>query len=225
MDTNEIGFYLNSRLGLAFNRDCLSQLVESLKKFKNSVFIVYDTSKANYGFNPLKAYRLSQKAIDAFQQEHGNLIMNISQEKLLALNLSAEQMFDEIPVRVQRNHMQQAYLFDYIRPEMPAFNTNVFKLAQPTYLESHVHSAAEITENFNQSESNRMEYAFKAYTKVKRGQITQTMFKKTMTNFGEDDMRQNKLDYLLLSKQVDALCSQVKDFNLNNESEAAEAKQ
>jgi len=51
------------------------------------------------------------------------------------------------------------------------------------------------------------------------------MFKKTMTNFGEDDMRQNKLDYLLLSKQVDALCSQVKDFNLPNESEAAEAKQ
>ena len=110
--------------------------------------------------------------------------------------------------------MQQAYLFDYIRPEMPAFNTNVFKLAQPTYLESHVHSAAEITENFNSQEAQRMEHAFKAYTKVKRGQITQTMFKKTMTNFGEDDTKQNKLDYLLLSKQVDALCGQVKDFNL-----------
>ena len=48
--------------------------------------------------------------------------------------------------------MQQAYLFDYIRPEMPAFNTNVFKLAQPAYLESHVHQAAEVTEHFNSSE-------------------------------------------------------------------------
>ena len=100
MDTNEIGFYLNSRLGLAFNRECLQQMVESLKKFKNSVFIVYDSSKANFGFNPLKAYRLSQKALDAFHSEHGSLLMNISQEKLLALNLNAQQMFDEIPVRI-----------------------------------------------------------------------------------------------------------------------------
>lgn len=59
MDTNEIGFYINSRMGLAFNRDALGQLVESQKKFKNAVFLVYDTSKANFGLNPLRAYRLS----------------------------------------------------------------------------------------------------------------------------------------------------------------------
>ena len=65
--------------------------------------------------------------------------MNIQQQKLLAQSLTANELYDEIPVRIQRNHMQQAYLFDFIRPEMPAFNTNVFKLAQPAYLESHVH--------------------------------------------------------------------------------------
>ena len=59
IDTNEIGFYINSTMGLAFNREVLNQLLESYKKFKNSIFIVYDTSKANFGLNPLKAYRLS----------------------------------------------------------------------------------------------------------------------------------------------------------------------
>jgi len=73
MDTNEIGFYINSRMGLAFNRDVLSQLVESQKKFKNAVFIVYDTSKANFGLNPLRAYRLTQKALDSFNQDHGSI--------------------------------------------------------------------------------------------------------------------------------------------------------
>jgi len=73
MDTNEIGFYINSRMGLAFTRDVLSQLVESQKKFKNAVFLVYDTSKANFGLNPLRAYRLSQKALDAFNQDHGSI--------------------------------------------------------------------------------------------------------------------------------------------------------
>ena len=139
MDTNEIGFYMNSRMGLAFTREILSQLLESQKKFKNSVFLVYDTSKANYGLNSIKAYRLSKVALESFATQHGSIQMNISQEKILALGLTQEQLYEEIPVRIQRNHMQQAYLFDYIRPEMPAFNTNIFKLAQPACLESHVH--------------------------------------------------------------------------------------
>ena len=200
MDTNEIGFYLNSRMGLAFNREVLSQLIESQKKFKNAVFIVYDTSKANFGLNPLKAYRLSQRALEAFKQDHGSIQMNISQVRLLELNFTQADIFEEIPVRIQRNHMQQAYLFDYIRPEMPAFNTNVFKLAQPAYLESHVHQAAEVTEQFNSSEGQRMEHAYKAYQKVKKNLITNSTFKKAMTSIGEEDTRHNKLDYLLLQK-------------------------
>lgn len=43
MDTNEVGFYLNSRMGLGFTREVLTHLIESYKKFKNSVFVVYDT--------------------------------------------------------------------------------------------------------------------------------------------------------------------------------------
>lgn len=36
-----------------------------------------------------------------------------------------------------------------------------------------------------------------------------------MTSMGEDDVRHNKLDYLLLSKQVSALCSQLGDMGIN----------
>ena len=59
MDTNEVGFYLSSRMGLGFDRELISTLLEAQKKFKNAAFIIYDTSKASYGFNPIKAYRLS----------------------------------------------------------------------------------------------------------------------------------------------------------------------
>ena len=67
MDTNEEGFYVSSRMGLAFTSDTLSKLLTSSKKFKNSVFVVYDTSKADYGMNPLRAFRLSEKALGCFQ--------------------------------------------------------------------------------------------------------------------------------------------------------------
>ena len=63
-----------------------------------------------------------------------------------------DEMFEEIPIKVQRSHMQQAYLFDYIQPEMPAFNTNIFKLASQAYFESHVHTAVDEAENLNQFE-------------------------------------------------------------------------
>ena len=89
VDTNEIGIYLNSRMGLAFNREVLIQLIESQRKFKNAVFIVYDTSKANFGLNPLKAYRLSTRALEAFNSDHGNLHMVISQRKLIEMGLTA----------------------------------------------------------------------------------------------------------------------------------------
>ena len=71
MDTNEVGFYINSRMGLSFSNETLHRLIENYKKFKNSVLIVYDFSKANYGLNPIKAYRLSEKAISALTNRKG----------------------------------------------------------------------------------------------------------------------------------------------------------
>ena len=41
---------------------------------------------------------------------------------------------------------------------------------------------------------------------------------------GEEDVRQNKLDYLLLSKQVDALCSQLSDMGIEAPQEPEESK-
>ena len=61
-----------------------------------------------------------------------------------------------------------------------------------------------------------MDQAFKAYIKVKKNQITNSVFKKAMTSVGEDDTRANKLDYLLLSKQIDSLCTQTQEYGMGN---------
>jgi hypothetical protein len=71
MDTNEVGFYINSRMGQCFTIDVLRSVLETTKKFKNAIFIVYDKSKSNYGINPLTAYRLSEKATQTFTSDHG----------------------------------------------------------------------------------------------------------------------------------------------------------
>jgi hypothetical protein len=68
MDSAKVGFYLSVNMGLTFNIDTLTQLYKYYKEFKNSVFIIYDVSKSDYGLNPLHCFRLSEKTIEAFDQ-------------------------------------------------------------------------------------------------------------------------------------------------------------
>ena len=67
MDTNEIGFYMSSRMGLCFHIETLEDLLEKSKNFKNAVMLIYDQQKSDYGMAPLKAYRLSEKAINTIK--------------------------------------------------------------------------------------------------------------------------------------------------------------
>ena len=66
MDTAKIGFYMSVHMGLTFNFDTVSRLFLHYKNFKNSIVLIYDISKSNYGLNPIHVFRLSEKAIEAF---------------------------------------------------------------------------------------------------------------------------------------------------------------
>ena len=60
MDTNRIGFYISVNGGSPFTSNTLLKLFDYYRNtFRNSVIIVYDLSKAQYGLNPLQGYRLS----------------------------------------------------------------------------------------------------------------------------------------------------------------------
>jgi len=91
--------------------------------------------------------------------------------------------------------MQQAYLFDHIQPEMPAFNTNVFKLATPDYLCSHVYQAVQATEDLTQNEAQRQQSLMQAYQKLKMKKDT-----KGLIQAANDDAVTNKVNYFLFSQ-------------------------
>lgn len=84
---------------------------------------------------------------------------------------------------------------------MPAFNTNVFKLASPNYFTSHVHSAMEITDQLTNVNKDRLE---KLQLQVQR--MRRSSAKNKEGQVKEADAEANKLDYFLLSKQVDSIC-------------------
>lgn len=84
MDTNKVGFYLSAHMGLTFNMETLNSLYECYTEFKNSVFFIYDISKANFGMNPLHCFRLSEKAIDTLDKNLNPLVdkMVLIQDKI-----------------------------------------------------------------------------------------------------------------------------------------------
>jgi len=149
-------------MGLTFSIDTLNYLYKCYREFKNSVFIIYDIGKSDYGLNPLHCFRLTEKAIDAFtkdshaQQQHYHSTdkINLVQERIKSMNLTIAELFEEIPIRIYRSHLVQAFLFDHIQPHMPAFNANLFKLATPQYLCNHVYQLNEATEGLVYEQKN-----------------------------------------------------------------------
>ena len=109
--------------------------------------LVYDTDKSKYGLNPLKCFRLSQGAIKALALDDTKTVGKSSaliQEKIREQDLSIANFFEEVPLKIHRSHLLQAFLFDHIAPKMPAFNTNLLKFGSTSqHLVHHLHMASE----------------------------------------------------------------------------------
>ena len=63
---------------------------------------------------------------------------------------------------------------------MPAFNTNIFRLASSSYLESHAFQATEQADKLNNDLNYKFDAAGKAYSRLKKGLINNTTFNKNL---------------------------------------------
>jgi hypothetical protein len=206
IDSAKVGFYLSVNMGLTFNIETLTQLYKYYKEFKNSVFIIYDVSKSDYGLNPLHCFRLSEKAIEAFDMHNlltptnpvasaGSDKITLIQERIRSQNLTISELFEEIPIRVYRSHLLQAYLFDHIQPHMPAFNANLFKLATPQYLCNHVFQLNEATDELIHEQS-RLDTMYRSTLKQHKKQQNKSGGEKAQL----EESQGNKIDLFLLSR-------------------------
>ena len=59
----------------------------------------------------------------------------------------------------------------------------------------------------------------KAYQKLKQSKINNSGFNKVLTQAVKEDQSQNKMEYLMLAKQVSALCEQVEDSGIQAKEE------
>ena len=160
---SNIGFYVSCQMGLAFTHKNLINLIHQYRNFKNSFMIAYDLNKSQIGLNPLRCYRLSTAAIDAFNLNDLLAITDeLVQEKINSNKLGIDTMFEEVTLKIHRSHLLQAFLFDHIQPHIPAFNTNVLKMSSNNqHMAQHLYQATEKSASLI-DEMNRIEAQHKS---------------------------------------------------------------
>lgn len=142
------------------------------------------------------------------------------QERIKAQGLTIAELFQEVPIRVYRSHLVQAFLFDHIQPHMPAFNANLFKLATPKYLCNHVYQLNEATDELvseQQKLATTLHNTLKQHKKQQHRQYQQQQERQLM-----EESQGNKIDLFLLSRQVDELCTQIGDCGVPTDAKLLE---
>ena len=223
---NDIGFYVSSQHGLAFTHKNLVRMIVSYRNFRNSVMIVYDLNKSQFGLNPLKCYRLTDSAIDTLKlNDILNLTDKLHQDQLIASTVDYQDFFEEVEMKIHRSHLLQAFLFDHIQPHMPSFNANLLRLGGNTlYVSGQLYHANEQSQNVL-DEMSRMENIHTKQTrqlkkfnkKVQNLKNNGAKIEKEdlemLDQMKKDNGNHNKMNLILFSKQVDQLYNSLGEFD------------
>ncbi len=225
MGKNEVGFYVSCQFGLAFSRTNLTKLIVSYRNFRNSVMVVYDLCKSQFGLNPIKCYRLSQKAIESLHlNDLLKLSNNLVQERITALGIDTASFFEEVEIKLNRSHLLQAFLFDHIQPHMPAFNSNTLKMGGSSlHLSQQLYFAGEHSQNFldecskMENQRKQQQKQIKRLNKKIQGQVAEKKEIEqadldALQNFKTEDAQQDRMNMVLFSKQVDQLYQSLVEF-------------
>jgi hypothetical protein len=106
------GVYVNVPEGQLFSSEFFKTLLDSHKNLINDakIVIVYENSSANVGLNPFKVYKLSPKFVHSVKAKK---VKEIVQHR---------QIFDELPLKLFRSSPDQAFLAEYVCPDLPNYD-------------------------------------------------------------------------------------------------------
>ena len=178
-ETHVVGIYQSAVNCTFFTEAVLESLRQRQKQAQVCVCLNYDLSQAARGLCAFKAYRLSKAA----EEERPARIQGF---------------FEEIPIRIFRPHLLQAFLAEHVYPALPQFHHNFFDIASEKFLQKSMGGLGVAVDDMLHEQS-RMENAQKMKSKNYKGRST-------------EDPAALKMDLFIVSKQVDELCEQLNEF-------------
>jgi hypothetical protein len=161
VDSNTVGWYSSTYLGSFLNEGTIETQFNYQERIKKCVVLIYDPLKTSTGFLSLRAYRLTPAFMKLYKSKKftkerfsfaifffflfffsfSSLLFNCSHElsfSLVKSNVSLQDIFEEIPVKINNLHLVNAFLFDLEASRTEDIEFNRLDLSFNPFLEKNL---------------------------------------------------------------------------------------
>merc|ERR1712027_132701 len=114
VDHLHVGWYQSAHFGAFLSPQLLESHFAYQTSIEESVCLIFDTAKTTKGFLSLKAYRLTQPAIELYKAN------DFTPEKIKNLKVSYDSLFREVPIVIKNSHLMNTV--DDMNQESIKFN-------------------------------------------------------------------------------------------------------
>ncbi|XP_058964038.1 eukaryotic translation initiation factor 3 subunit H-like [Pocillopora verrucosa] len=222
VDHLHVGWYQSTYLGSFINRNLLDSQFSYQSSIEESVVLIYDPLKTSQGMLSLKVFRLSDKMMSMYKDEE------FSAEKLAKSGLSFEAMFEEIPLVIRNSSLINSLLCEVEVLSPHTQTDNFLSLSTGSYLEKNVRllmaTVDELCQDANKFNNHlrnvaRQQQQKEAYIQRRQGENAQRnsrgdppLPEEDLSKIFKPLQSPSRLDYLLLSQQVNTYSKQVNQF-------------
>lgn len=217
IDSNAVGWYSTTYMGSLVDEVTVKSLFNYQEKLKKCVTLFYDHVKTSQGNLSLKAYRLSHKFITLYKNQ------SFTKESIGKTNFSFTDIFEEFPLSITNAPLVNAYLFELQESGNTNLNFKELDLAKTSYLERSIEL---LSDGFDSLAQQQNSFAMYQRNLAKQQVFLQKRRAENVARrqLGQDELPEDelikpepsRLEYLLVSNQIDAYCKQVDRFAANN---------
>lgn len=235
VDNNIAGWYTSSYMESFLNKFVIATQYKYQERIKKSVLIVYDPLRTSQGSLSIRAIRLTQPFMELYKTQA------FTKESLTKGNISFDDVFEEVPVRIHNSILVNAFLGDLeVQSQTNANSNNVLNcefdrldLSTNPFIERNLEflidsmdelSTEQTKFRYFQNNLQRQQVQQAAWLQKRRAENAQRK-KNGEELLPEEDpsnpifkqvVEPSRLESMLLTNQINNYCKQVNQFSANS---------
>ncbi len=173
IDHLHVGWYQSTQYGTFLNKALLDSQFNYQHSIEESVVLIYDPLKTSKSTLSLKAYRLTQSAMESYKD------YDFTTEALKKTGLCYENVFEEIPIVIHNSYLINTLLCE-LKEISPPTGDNFLSLSSGNMLEKNLELLMDYVDDLAQETNKYMNYQ-RAMTKLQQNKQQYT-YKRTQEN-------------------------------------------
>lgn len=217
-----VGWYQSSLFSSFVNKNFIEDHFMYQNEIKESVVLIYDPFKTQYGSLSIKAYRLTPNLMELEERK------DFTAEAVKEYKLTHENFMEEIPVIVKNSHLVNSLLCE-IQDLTPASRRyNFFDLSTSNVLEKVMRSLIENVDELSGETNKYLNYhkqlqkqnhlkqqylqKREAENSARRARGEQPLPDEDINKIFKPLPSMSRLETLLISNQIKSYCQQINEF-------------